>query len=241
MSEQTGFRADLGRAARAWSLEPKIVAISAALGLVASAPDPWSWLLLPAFLFSIGWQGTQLMFYLRAYRGLPILSGELWRFTWSFLGRFFVLGLVASMPLLAALVTYVLVTGRTDAAATILTFGGAAVTAAVIFLQPPLAYSTRRVSIAVWLGFRALRRTWPASAWYALVPAILNLAAVTFALRATDWWRILIPGGVAVLNLWLAGAIAALYLRLHEIGDDGAAHAPHGERLDPRSEPRPDA
>ncbi len=241
MSERTGFRADLGQAARAWRLEPRIIGIAAALGLAASAPDPWSLLLLPAFLFSIGWQGTQLMFYLRAYRGLPILSVELWRFTWSFLGRFFILGLVASVPLIAALVTYVLVTGRVDAVATILTVGGAAVTAAVIFLQPPLAYSTRRVSIAVWLGFRALRRTWPGSAWYAIVPAALNLAAITYALRATAWWRVLIPAGVAVLNLWLAGAVAALYLRLHETGDDGAVYTPRGERLDPRSEPRPDA
>ena len=49
---------------------------------------------LPILLFSIGWNGTQRIWFLRAFRGLGLSRSEGWGFTWRFLGRFLVLGLI---------------------------------------------------------------------------------------------------------------------------------------------------
>ncbi len=50
-------------------------------------------------LFTIGFTGTVRIWFIRNYRQEPFGTGEAWRLTWSFLGRFFVLGLIFFLPL----------------------------------------------------------------------------------------------------------------------------------------------
>ena len=97
------------------------------------------------------------------------------------------------------------------------------------FVGPTLAYSTGRVRTALREGVRMIGARWPDSAWYVFVPP---LAAVLFARLAPLG---LLPAGLgawgtltrvaigALIQLWFNGATAAFYLRVYEVGDDGAA------------------
>ncbi len=58
-----------------------------------------SLVIVPAALFGLGWLGTERIWFLRLFRGQTLTRNEAWSFTWSFLGRYLVLGL-----LMAALV-----------------------------------------------------------------------------------------------------------------------------------------
>ncbi|MCA1727362.1 MAG: hypothetical protein LC722_06860 [Actinobacteria bacterium] len=236
MSERSNaarYREDLVSAVRAWRLEPKMALIAAALALVSLVPDPWWFLFLPVSLFAVGWSGTQLVFYLRAFRGLPITTGELWRFTWRFAGRYFTLGLVLAVPLLAGAFVVAVITGNPKMDRSVLSVGAAALTALMAFVAPALAYSTRRVTIAVRIGLGMLRQTWPLSGWYAIVPAAVNVLALGLVLGGRGLNRFLFPAALAVANFAFAGAVAAFFLRRHgDVGDDGAVNASHLETLD---------
>lgn len=96
------------------------------------------------------------------------------------------------------------------------------------FVKPALAYSTARVRTALREGVGMIGAHWPASALYVFVPP---LAAVLFSRLAPLG---LVPPGLgvwgtltrvaigALIRLWFNGATAAFYLRVHEVGDDGA-------------------
>lgn len=236
MAERGGwaaFRADLAAALAAWRLGPAIPLISVALAVASLIPEPGFWLLMPLGAFGVGWPGTERLFYLRAFRGLPILRPELWRATWSYFGRFFTLGVAATVWGLG--IVFVYATTSNEA----IRLGAVAVAVIVLdvfltFATPALAYSTRRVSIAVRLGHRTLVDHWPASAWYAVVPPLAMLVVLRLLPRTVVGLRgqILLTSAAALLNLWFKGAAAAFYLRHHEVGDDGAVNASHLETLD---------
>ena len=68
---------------------------------------------------------------------------------------------------------------------------------------------------------------WPKSAWYALIPPLAIVVFCRFlpASFLGIWAQWLLVGLSQLLNLWFKGATAAFYLRRHEVGQDGAAHA----------------
>ncbi|MFP5219273.1 MAG: hypothetical protein ACLGIG_05985 [Actinomycetes bacterium] len=90
------------------------------------------------------------------------------------------------------------------------------------FVTPALVYSTWRVTEAVRLGVRLLRRSWPHAAVYVVVPP---LALVLLNQVAQPAWLLGAVGVVvaALLNLLVKGAVAAYYLRVMPVpGADGA-------------------
>lgn len=239
MAEPSGFaayRGDLAAALGAWRYDPRIPMISAALALATLLPERWLWVGLPAFAFSAGWVGTERMFYLRAFRGLPLLTSERWRFTWAFFGRYALLGLVMSAPL-CALLWLTVVTGSQGLILPGIIVVGVLLDVALTFVTPALAFTTRRVTVAWRVGHRTLVDGWPSSAWYALVPPLAALIAFRALPLRVAGVAVLTAFG-SLLNLWFKGAVAAYYLRVHEVGDDGAVDAPLSESLDRRMRDR---
>ena len=236
------FKGDLRASLKAWGVAPLLPVISVLLFLTGHIPQAWWWAAAPVFLFTIGWFGTERIWYLRIYRGQTIGAADLWRATRAFFWRFLRLGLLA---VLVWVPVVFIAMGKADdpeqfdrvfsepliwVTAAILTI---AVDFSLTFVTPALAYSTNRVGEALTLGFRMLREEWPRPIWYAVVPPL----AVVVMLRVTE------PAGIGIveqmsltaastlLNLWFKGATAAFYLRRVEVGEnDGAVPVGGGEQ-----------
>src|SRR6266508_1281859 len=221
------FSNDLRQALGVWRRSPALPTTSLALGLVYLVPEPYALGMFPLILFGIGWVGTERIWYLRSFRGRSISFGEIWRFTWGFLGRFVALGvlvLLVYVPLFLAFAP----TGNLSlllAIATILTIP---VDVALTFVTPALTYSTRRATTAIGLGLQTLRDEWPRCAVYALVPPLAFIVASLLS-PTQAVVQALLSGAAMLFNLWVKGATAAFYLRRHDTGDDGSAFIPRGQ------------
>lgn len=261
------FAADVKRAWSAWGVAPWLPVITAGLAVALGLPgvlqtlivgEPClpsrctseairsqirlsltvSLLFIPVSLFHAGWSGTERIWYLRIFRGRSLSRQEGWSFSWSFLGRFFVLGLIIALVLVPVyLLTFwsLLVRVRSQPGPPdldSLRFWQLAVsTVAVLivefvltFVTPALAYTTRRVTEALRIGIRMIKDTWPKCALYVLVPpfAVTLIARFLPAQVVEVWWRLALLPGSALLNLLFKGATAAFYLRRFEVGDRGA-------------------
>ena len=181
----------------------------------------------------IGWYGTERMFYLRGFRNEGLSAAEALRFTRSFIGRYLWLGIISMLPLILVYIAVAAIwdvpfgtQGGTEWAAAAVTMIALIVwDVALTFVTPALAYSTPEVGEAFRTGIKMLREGWPRTAWYALVPPLAFVALTYMRPPDSDVESIwLVASGVAVmLNLLAKGAVAAFYLREHEVGDDGAA------------------
>src|SRR4029077_1559010 len=58
---------------------------------------------IPAALFGIGWLGTQRIWYQRLFEGQSLCPAEVWRLSWTFFGRYLVLGLIVAIPIFLSL------------------------------------------------------------------------------------------------------------------------------------------
>lgn len=237
---------DLARAWRVWRRHPGLplgsAAVAAAVALSA-APGPAGGLGTLVALLTVGWVGTERLWYLRAWHADGLRAGALAPATLRYLGRFLLLGLGAGVAyVLLALPAIVAVVRRAvqaaqDAAAsgsTVETDGlvplwstawlvGAVLVLDVLgtFITPALVYSTWRVSVAVPLGLRLLRLTWPHAALYVVVPP-LALVVLNTVGGTGGWLGAGLVVVAALANLLVKGAVAAYYLRV--VGTAG----PHG-------------
>lgn len=185
------------------------------------------------FLFA-GWAGTERMWYLRTFRQKDISANEQWRFTWAFVGRYFRLDLLVTMVSIPAS-TLIVLWGANQGGRVGFRLAGAVVPLTIgfmlTFVKPALAYSTKRVRTALREGVGMIGAHWPASAWYVLVPPLAiglfarlaPLRLVPSVLGTDTWGRLVLVAIGALLTLWFNGATDAFYLRVHEVGDDGAA------------------
>jgi hypothetical protein len=171
--------------------------------------------LLLGFL-SLGWLGTQFICYRRAFDGEPTHSGELLPLTWTFIARYVRLYFLGLMPLFVLVLVAIRWHAyssespgwRLGVLAYVLVFDVAGT-----FINPTLAYSTRKVTKAVPLGLVMLARGWPDNWKYAVVPGV----AVT-ALGGAYWLlpspgRPVLEALITLISLMFAGAIARYYLR----------------------------
>ena len=206
-------------------------------------------IVLPASLFGIGWLGTERIWFLRRFSGKQLSRSEGWSFTWSFLGRYLVLGLLVgalAVPLMFFLIFRIVqsalreperfVSGSFDPSQLMGSFLVPFLVFLVLFLildfaltfvTPALAFSTRKVSTALRIGFRTIKEQWPRSAWYVFFPPlVVALLARWIPITLFGFWPQLTTIVVStLLNLWFKGATAAFYLRIYPTGDDGAVHA----------------
>ena len=225
---EAAFAEDIAVSLGAWAYAPGLPVITIVLGIVAfGLPDllgPGGLLVsLPAELLLLGWAGTQRIWYLRLLRGRQLERQELWPFTWAFLGRYVALGFLAGFVFaVVAVPLSVAVNGpvaRTIVGLPVVFVGDFVLT----FVTPALAFSTRQVSEALSIGWRTLWDGWPATAPYAVAAPLLLIGVGQLLSRTLG------AGGFAaslvglLLALWFKGATAVYYLRIHRVGDDGAA------------------
>ena len=202
---------------------------------------------LPIAIFGVGWYGTERMFYLRGFRDKGLGAGEAFRFTRAFIGRYLWLGIISLLPLLPVYVVVAAIWDVPLGAQGGTEWGALAASmvaliiwdVALTFVTPALAYSTPEVGEALRSGIKILREGWPGCAWYALVPP-LAFVALTYIRPAEPEFDPVLWGMGAVatmFNLLAKGAVAAFYLRQHEVGDDGAAFM----KPEPSTSPAPPA
>jgi hypothetical protein len=239
-----GFRADLGSAFRVLRARPLLPLMSVAVwALPTLVPPALFFLALPVSIFSIGYPGTERLWILKGFRGLPFTFEEALSRTGWYIGRFFRLGLLL-IPIGVAGVVLGWVVDRSFTGVIV----GAAVASLLLdfgltFVTPALALSTKRVREALRLGLRMVRYEWPANALYVLVPplAIILIAQLIPGLITARHIAHARPGGriqpvpeslrlvssgiaavAALVGLIFKGATVAFYGRRFEVGPDGA-------------------
>lgn len=248
------FWSDLKLALSAWGKAPALPLVSVLFTALIYLPSPWNLFFLPVMIISLGWPGTERIWYLRIFRGLPVTAGELWRLTRAFILRYLFLGLAVFLPLLViAFIAGSVTAGefgpRPDPAPPgfliPISLGLVLLQIALTFVTQALAYSTTQIGTALRMGISTLRAEWPRSAWYAVIPAISSQLAWAFEQNVNSFELRPVAQGViwTLLILWFKGATAAFYLRRHEVGDSGAAfeESPEVTAADSPGETPPDA
>lgn len=185
---------------------------------------PWATLIFS--LVFAGWFGTQRIWYLRAFRDKQLEPGEFWPLTSAFRARYIVLGiLVGVVGMIPVVPLFASSEGRHTSAIVGFAVWAMAIDAALTFVTPALAFSTRKVREAFSIGFTLIKRTWPASFLYVFIPPLaLRGAAAAFAnQRSAVVFAIVADVFFVLLLAWFKGATARFYLRFYETGEDGAA------------------
>jgi hypothetical protein len=216
------FRADLLASLGVWRRFPALPIISVVLftiPVIVPARDPLSLLLLPITLFSVGWVGTQRIWYLRAFRGESISRHELWELTSRFFWPFVRLGLLTVLPV-APIVWIEL--GHPLLGSALIAGLSLAIDFALTFVAPWVAYQTPLIRQALVQGLRDVRRLWPRDRLYVLVPPFALL--LVFRLISGETGSSASIAGTAasaLLGLWFKGAVARFFLRAHDVLGDG--------------------
>jgi hypothetical protein len=238
--EHPGFVEDFRWAFAALRSQPSVVLVSlvatqgyAAFGMVGASHSLAALLLLPVelawFALSLGWLGSERIFFLRRFDGETVSLGHLLRLTPAFAGRFFRLGLVVAIPAYVFILWGMLHAGEPFVAppTALLVACGVfmlAVDFGLTFVTPPLAYTTRSVNRALDIGFALIRETWPRSALYVLCPplalSVVNLLVAPANLPVVTQ---LVAGVLVIVGLLAKGSIATFYLRERGARDDDGA------------------
>jgi hypothetical protein len=215
------FVDDVKSSVAAWRHAP-LLPIVAALLVVIELPSYDVWtpaVILPIGFFAIGWLGTQLIWYQRAFDGRGSNPRELIPLTWGFVARYFWLVGLASIPIFVVFIPLAITKVFTADSlrspdSRIGLFAYVAVVQMVgTFMVPALAFSTRKVTRAIPVGLRMIAQGWPGNWRYVVVPGF-----IAAALGGVYW---LVPSPVrpaldiltTLISLVFAGAIARYYLR----------------------------
>ena len=224
-----GFSDDLRDTLRAWAEQPLLpVSTVVVWGLVAiDVTSTWyAVVTASAFVFALGWAGTERVWYLRAFDRVTLSGSEVWPLTREFIGRFMVLGIVAVLPI-GLVLSAVAPSRNLTLVLTVAFLLWVIVQGALTFVTPALAFSTRSVREALRIGVGMISSEWPASAPYVLLPAVGVQIAGRVAAELTTGLGGAIAAAVAttLLTSLFRGATARFYLRRVPAGLDGAAFA----------------
>jgi hypothetical protein len=212
------FKHDLGSSIEAIGLAPMLLVTAIVLELLGTFLGHIVFLGLPLIVIEFGFFGTLRVWFARVYSGERLSRGEVISLTRSFVGRFFVLGLLVSIVLAPFLLLAREPHHSTDATLLIpVALVLIAFDLGLTFVVPALALTTRSVREAFRIGITMIKQEWPASAWYLLTPG-LTLGVVSAALQLSSFdpglpLRLAVVAATTVLAVWFKGAIVAFYLR----------------------------
>jgi hypothetical protein len=220
-----GFLADVKASLAAWRRAPLLPIAAAVLIAVyelTQTPHPSSLVVFVGFavgLFSIGWIGTQLVWYRRIFEDQVGMSlDDLVQVTLRFIIPYLLLSIVASVPaaaflLLVGIETHSLAFVSTPSGRASLLAYVALLQAVGTFVLPAVAFSTRKVTKAIPTGLAMLVRTWPNNWPYAAVPGLIDALVAGIYWLVPLWARPVLEVVSTLVLLALAGAIARYYLR----------------------------
>jgi hypothetical protein len=219
-----GFVHDLKASLSACRKAPLLPVLTA---LLAAFPEParrtlvGDWAQAITFglgLLSVGWLGTQLIWYQRVFEGEGLHARELIPVTVRFILRYFLLFALLLIPAATlAVLLSLFVRLRADSFQS--PVGRVSLIVVIVAIQvvgtfiiPALAYSTSKVRKAIPIGLRMLADGWPENWRYVVMPAVFTgaIAGVSWLmpLGQTGW---AIIGALGSLVFW--GAVARYYLR----------------------------
>lgn len=196
-------------------VEPKTVAAAGIASLIS----------FPLALISVGWIGSERIWFLRAFRGGRMTPGEAFRLLWQFWGRYFRLGLLFAVGYVPVLIV-ALVTRNVSLFIWLVVPFTLIFDFVMTFVTPALAYSTNSVLDAMSIGWEMIRKHWPRSAPYVfLPPLVLLILGRQLPSSFIGLWGTTVIACVGTLaNLWFKGAVAAFYLRDYPgVPDEGSA------------------
>jgi hypothetical protein len=218
------FGADFRKAVAVFPRQPLLPVISVSLGTLLGLPteegvatdDLFSLVLsgVVVVLFA-GWVGTEREWYRRALAGEDFSPSEILPTARRLFGRFFRLGLLVSPLVLVYLGLALWLTPGPVAELVLGSVLVIIVDIALTFVAPALAFATPSARRALRVGLAMLREHWPATAPYALTPAVVTILASDALIRplvgpvgAVVFWSL-----ATLVLLALKGAIVAFYLR----------------------------
>jgi hypothetical protein len=152
---------------------------------------------------------------------------EGWVVSWSYLGRFFVLGLIVYVPatllLIAVLIWWDAINQNQGLpqhlpnwVVVVLLAYSFVLDIALTFVTPALAFTTRRVREAWMIGWSMLRRTWPKCSLYALFPPLTVLALASLNPTHIAWIAGVLLVTSTLVGLAVKGATASFYLNKNQ-------------------------
>jgi hypothetical protein len=222
-SPASEFLADTAVALTACAKTPALPATTAVLTGVLALADTQSssviWLLvgLVVAVFLVGFSGTERVWFRRAFEGRDLAAGEVWSISWSCFGRFLGLGLLALIPVVILVGTFIVAGGITSLAhpgANYLLIGSVAVIDVLgTFISPAATFSSSQVGKAIGMGLRLLRETWPSCILYAFCPPLALQALAALTPSQLPLLAVTLAVLTALVSLVFKGATAAFYLR----------------------------
>jgi hypothetical protein len=177
------------------------------------------------YVVAASWPGIQRLWYLRAFRGGTVRIREVRRLVGAYFWRYAVLGFVLLVPA-GAVFAIVFQLGRAAGRVALIVMF-LAIDVALTFVTPALAFTTRRVRIALRVGLDMIADDWPRCVWYVAAPplAVTLISQLGVAAGSVDGLRLAVGVVVGLLGLVCKGAVATFYLRRWPTGPDGAAFA----------------
>jgi hypothetical protein len=189
---------------------------------------------LVAFVF-LGWVGSERLWYLRAFTGRRLRVREALRSALHYWGRCFVLGLLVSLLSLPLTVPAWPAIARAASSGPgeaphyglwlLVYLAAVSLVAdfALTFVTPAIVYTSKSAKDAVVIGFTLLRRTWPSTVPYVLLPPLAVLLLTRVSDGPLGWIGVVLYVAASLVNLLAKGATAAYYLRVVPMeGPDGA-------------------
>jgi hypothetical protein len=201
---------------------PVLTAVLNAFPVYLLRPLIGSWtnaVLLGIGFVSLGWIGTQLIWYQRIFDGQHVRTPELIPLTWSFIARYFRLFSLLLLAILIVVIPFALLERpgfeslrSTRGRVGLVVFFSLAQVVGT-FILPALAFSTSEVRKAIPIGVRMLVTGWPGNWMYVVVPAALGgaIAGISWLVPPLGQAGFGIIGGLVFLAC--TGAIARYYLR----------------------------
>lgn len=220
------FRSDFQSAFRTLGRAPWLVVVAAALSAIpAGLPTTthhrtagWAVLLLPLFLFEIGFSGTQRVWLLRTWRQTPLSPRDCWTLSWRFFGPLFRLGLLMYWPVAVLLIPTGIVAAEYHATWLVVVVAAASLLLDTLltFVVPELIFGPPSAVDAWRSGRHLLRVSWPECRWYVVTPGLCLLVVGNSLERVgTQPWLSAIAAGVAsVVALIMKSVILSYYIRL---------------------------
>lgn len=123
------------------------------------------------FILLLGWVGVERIWYLRIFHAKRLDPGEAIRLVFKFIPRYLRLGVIIGLPLsvAGAILGAFFQPSRPRVwfAVSVLLLD-----VFLTFMTTALAFSTYKATEAISIGLRTIRRGWPGSVWYLLLPPL---------------------------------------------------------------------
>jgi hypothetical protein len=215
--QEAGFLEDLRSAIRVCRRHRWLPVVALVIGGMDGMAVILEPLGLIAAILWIPWAGIERLWYARAFTGGTLKGAEIPRLFLRLFGRFLRLLLLILVPFGSVILALALVSSDREERHLFwmgLVIVGAVFTFTLTFVFSALTFSTTRARSALRTGVGMIGSTWPASAPYAIVPALVPVPLTLMgALAPAGPWRVVLVLLGTILELLFVGATTLFFVR----------------------------